>query len=454
MDFQKAIAISGKIYDFLKKFHLEDYFMLDNLIDNHYPQILSRLQNYSDTAKIAVCSTNGKKSLVSILNEIIEENNQTIITNVDKKASKNPVLTSIVLELSKSEKERNYYTMAFDEFELETYFNSMKFDYLLLNNILSDHRNIMNCAEKRKFIQNAIVLNSKLNLIVNADDAYLFGIDEIKNDTILNKKRNKILYGFENIRYYNNADDIGQRNDIIKCPNCGCDLVFDKHFYSHLGHYNCACGFKRPKPDIMADASIFPNYLFLSVHYKDEKYAFKMPMGGLYNAYNALGAIALALELNIPRKVISSACENYTPLKSRDEIIDVKGKSIKIKTAKNSASLSEALRELYYTKNYKIVFCLNDSIEDGIDTSWIWDSNFKSLTGFENKIFVTGNRFDDMALRLKYANINPSLIVMDQTINHAIECCFWELDEGENMLIITTPSLESAVDKAIKKCLQ
>lgn len=454
MDFQKAVTISGKIYDFLKKFNLQGYFNVDTIIDNYYPQILSRLQNYSNLAKIAICSTNGKKTIASILNNIILQNNQTVISNVDKNSDIKPVLTSIILELSKYEEKRDFYTMAFDEFELETYFNSMKFNYLLLNNIFYDHKDFLSCLDKKKAIQNAIVLNSKLNLVVNADDAYLYRIDEIKNDTILNKKRKKILYGFNNIEFYNDAHDLGQRNDMLKCPNCGCDLSFDKHFYSHLGHYNCECGFKRPKPDVEADAVIFPNYLFLTVYYKGEKYAFKMPFGGLYNAYNALCAIATALELDIARKVISLACENYIPIKHRDEVISVQNKNIKIKIAKNAVSLSENLRELYYTKNYKVVFCLNDSPEDGIDTSWIWDSNFNSLYGFENKIFVSGNRFDDMALRLKYAHVNPSLIVMDQSISHAIECCYWDLEEGENMLVIASPSMVKDVENAVKKHLQ
>ena len=454
MDFKKAIAISGKIYDFLKKFNLQGYFRLDGFIDNYYPQILSRLQNYSEIAKIAICSTNGKKTLTSILNEIIEENNNSFISNVDKDANKNQILTSLVVELSKSETPRDFYTMAFEEYELESYFNSMKFDYLLLNNIFYDHKDMLKCTEKRRLIQNAIILNSKLNLVVNADDAYLFEIDDIKNDTILNRKRKKITYGFKNIEFYNNADSLGQRNDLVKCPYCGCDLIFDKRFYSHLGHYNCACGFRRPKPDVEAEASIFPNYLFLTVYYNNEKYAFKIPFGGLYNAYDALGAITMALELGVKRKVIESACENFAPIKSRDESINLKGKNIRLKLVKNPTSLSENLRELYYTKNFKVVFCLDDKVEDGKDTSWIWDADFKALEKFENKIFVSGDRFDDMALRLKYSGVNPTLIIMDQSINHAIECCFWDLDENENMLVISTPSLIKDVNNAFKKCLQ
>ncbi len=454
MDFQKAVTISGNIYNFLKKFNLQDYFQLDKIIYNRYPEILSRLQTYSSNAKIAISSTNGKRITASFLNRIIEENNQTAISNIECGIKKMPVSTSIILEIAKNQQARDYYTMIFDEYELSQYFNSIRFDYLLLSNLFYDNRDLITREDKRKYIQNAIILNSKLNLVVNADDACLFEIDEIKNDTILSKKRRKILFGFNNIEFYNNAVDLGQRNDVLKCPNCGCDLVYDKHFYSHLGHYNCACGFRRPKPDIEADASIFPNYLFLNVFYKGEKYAFKAPVGDLYNAYNALGAIAVALELNIPRKIIAAALENYTPLKNRNELITIKNKNIKIKLTKNPVSLSENLRELYYTKNYKVVFCLNDMPEDGIDTSWIWDSNFSALKGFENKVFVSGNRFDDMALRLKYAGVNPSLIVMDQLVSHAVECCFWDLEENENMLIISTPSLIKDVEAAVKKCLQ
>ena len=125
--------------------------------------------------------------------------------------------------------------------------------------------------------------------------------------------------------------------------------------------------------------------------------------------------------------------------------------SLLIKTVKNPTSLSLALRELYAKKNTKVVFCLNDTLADGIDTSWIWDSNFNSVTQFENKIFVSANRFDDMALRLKYANINPSLIIMDGSIKNAIKCCYWDLEKNESMLIISSPSLIEEIYDILNK---
>lgn len=446
MNFKTAIIWLGRFYRLLEKIKLENKFQLDSFIDNNYPWVISKIQTYANNGKIAVCGTNGKKTTLDLINQILEKDNKTFITNVTKDSVIYPVLTSIILDLSKTfsvfndDIKKDYYLMAMDCFEMPLYFNTMKFDYLLLHNAFTDQKNYYSLEEKRKKIQESIVLNSKLNLIINADDPVFYEIDEIKNDTTFNKKRNKIYYGFENIEYAIDDDELIQNNDLIRCPKCSCVLDYKKRFYSHLGQYDCECGFKRPKLDISADVKIFSDYSFLNVYYDDNKFVFKVPLGGLYNAYNALGAISLALVLGINRKTITEAFENYRPIRARDEILKYENKKIKIKTIVNPTSLSESIRELYGAKNKKVVFCLNDEIEDGVDTSWIWDSNFNSLKGFENKIYITSNRFDDMALRLKYANINPCLLVMDGSIKSAVKTCLYELEEKEEMIIFATPS--------------
>lgn len=441
----------------LEKLNLENRFNLDSIVDNNLPQILSKLQSYARLGKIAICQTNGKTLTTSIINQILLSNDNSYISNISKSSKKYPPLTSIILDLAHgldifaSECEKDYYTMALGEFELDQYFNSMKFDYLLLGNLLLDQKDFITLEEKKERIQNAIALNSKLNLIINADEPMFNKIDEIKNDTILNKKRSKFYYGFNNVEFGESLVELSQKNDILRCPNCGCMLDYKKRHYSHIGQYNCACGFKRPQLDLSADVKIFADYCFLTAYYNDNKMVFKLPFGGIEGAYNALGAIAIAINLGIERKVITNAFEDYKLLKGREDILTYKNKQIKIKTIKNPTSLSLALRELYATKNTKIVFCLNDETQDGIDTSWIWDANFNSVSYFENKIYVTGNRFDDMALRLKYANVNPSLIIMEGSIKNAIQCCYWELEKNETMLILSTPSLIDSIYEILKK---
>lgn len=457
MDFKTSILWSGRLYKLLEKLNLENRFNLDSIVDNNLPQVLSKLQSYATKGKIAICQTNGKSSTANILNQILSSNDNSYVTNITKDGKKYPPLTAIILDLARgldifaSECEKEYYTMALSEFELDHYFNSMKFDYLLLGNLLVDQKDFITLEEKKERIQNAISLNSKLDLIINADEPIFNKIDEIKNDTILNKKRNKFYYGFNKIEFGDASLELSQKNDIPRCPNCGCSLDYKNRYYSHIGNYNCACGFKRPNLNLSAEAKVFADYCFLTVYYQDNKMVFKLPLGGVENAYNALGAIAVAIYLGIERKTITDAFENLKPLKGMGDIFQYKNKQIKIKTIKNPVSLSVSLRELYANKNTKVVFCLNDAQQDGVDTSWIWDANFNSISYFENKIYVTANRFDDMALRLKYANVNPSLIVMEGSIRNAIQCCYWELEKNETMLILTTPSLVDEIYDILKK---
>lgn len=457
MDFKTSILWSGRLYKLLEKLNLENRFNLDSIVDNNLPQILSKLQSYAQKGKIAICQTNGKATTTNILNQILSNNDNSYISNISTEGKKYPPLTSIVLSLSKSldifasEEEKDYYLMALNEFELDSYFNSMKFDFLLLGNLFIDQKEFVTLEEKKERIQNAISLNSKLDLIINADEPMFNKIDDIKNDTILNKKRNKFYFGFEDIEFGDNATELAQKNDIPRCPNCGCLLDYKKRYYSHIGNYSCACGFKRPNLNVGAQAKIYADYCFLTVYYQNNKMVFKLPLGGVENAYNALAAIATALYLGIERKVISEAFDEYRPLKAKGDILTYKNKQIKIKTIKNPVSLSVALRELYASKNQKVVICLNDNPSDGIDASWIWDANFNSISYFENKIYVTGNRFDDIALRLKYANVNPSLIIMEGSVKNAIQCCLWELEKNETMLILTAPSLVDEIYEILKK---
>ena len=456
MDFKTAVILQGKIYKLLEKFGIEKNISLDSFIDSNMPDIMSRLQTYAKEYKIAISSTNGKRTVVDLINHIFSEAEKSYITNVVKSGKKYPVLTSIILDLSRTfdvfgnDYEKDFYVMAMDEFELGGYFNSMKFDYLLLNNLFWDQKDNFSLAEKKEKIREALVLNSKTSLIINADEPMFFKIDEFKSDVVLNKKRNRFYFGFEKIEYNDASEKYIQYNDILRCPICGCKLDYKKRFYSHLGQYDCECGFKRPKLDMSATAKVFYDYIFLNVNYNDNKYAFKLPFGGAYNAYNALASIALAFNFGIDRKTIASAFESYSNLCSRDEIVRYKGKNVKIKIIKNPVSLSETTRELFGNKNSKAIFCLSDEFEDGLDTSWIWGANLESVRGFENKVYVCSNRFDDMALRLKYAGVNPCLIIMDNSVKNAIKTCYWDAEEDENIIIFATPSTLDEVYRTLK----
>ena len=453
MNFNTIIKILEQIYHFTEKFNLEIDFDVDGFLDNNYPEISSELIKCIKGKRIIFSGTNGKKTSLHLLNEILKTNDLNFISNISKTAKTRQILPSIIRDFSflfENQDIENFLTVTSTTDELIKNFNLLNFDFLVLENLFTSQTDFSNLYEKKKKLQDAIILNSKLDLFINADEPMFFEIDNIKNDTTIGKKRNKFYFGIDNLEIFDNKNNLIHKTDIIKCPKCGCNLQYRKRYYSHLGDYFCECGFRRPKLNLSCNARVFSDYSFVEAFYNDKKMVFRLPLGGVYNVYNALSAISVALALKIDRKTISLAFENYEDLKARDEILIYKDKKIKIKTIKNSTSLSEAILEANNVTNKKLVFVFDSNYQDGIDTSWIWDSNLNCLNNFENRIYVTGKRFDDMALRLKYAGVNPSLISMDNQIKNSINSCYWALEKNEEMLILVVPSLIDEVYKFLK----
>jgi lipid II isoglutaminyl synthase (glutamine-hydrolysing) len=76
--------------------------------------------------------------------------------------------------------------------------------------------------------------------------------------------------------------------------------------------------------------------------------------------------------------------------------------------AKYPTGFNVVLRTLFADGNKRhVFFVLNDNIADGRDISWIWDVDFEqALPGFAT-LTVAGTRARELALRLKYAGVNP-----------------------------------------------
>ena len=51
---------------------------------------------------------------------------------------------------------------------------------------------------------------------------------------------------------------------------------------------------------------------------------------------------------------------------------------------------------------------LNDRIADGRDVSWMWDADFELLAGRVRRVTCAGTRAAELALRLKYAGVDPA----------------------------------------------
>jgi hypothetical protein len=133
-----------------------------------------------------------------------------------------------------------------------------------------------------------------------------------------------------------------------------------------------------------------------------------VPLPGLYNIYNALAAIATAQALQISWEPMKSGIEQFKPVFGRGERVQVEGRTVRLLLAKNPTSFNEVLRTLFSAETQRhVLFVLNDNIADGRDISWIWDVDFERMVGQVATLVVGGTRSLDLAIRLKYAGIDP-----------------------------------------------
>ena len=129
----------------------------------------------------------------------------------------------------------------------------------------------------------------------------------------------------------------------------------------------------------------------------------EIPLPGLYNAYNALAAVAAASQCQLTEQALPAIEQTPTAF-FRMEKVRVAGHDVYLALAKNANGYTEVLRAVLGDRQPKqMLLGLNDYPGKQPDTSWIWDVDFASLAGLIPAPVVSGNRAADLAVRLKYA---------------------------------------------------
>ena len=357
---------------------------------------------------ITVTGTNGKTTTSGILSHIIKQTKHSVLNNSKGANMLTGVANAFALSV-KPGKKYEYAVLESDEAYLSKLYDNINANYLVVTNLFRDQLDRYGeLATTAKKIQNAINKNRNLQLILNADDPL------VVNFKPAGAKKN-IYFGFNHIEYIGQNTKSNSPIEAITCPVCGRDLIYNERFYAQQGHYFCRCGYKRPECKYNADVEIYRHYSQINLTVEDKTYSFKVPLVGLYNAYNALAAIAVAFENGITN--IQSALNSYKSEFGRSEIKKINGKTAIIQLIKNPTGASEVLKTVDLDSN--ILIAINDNYADGRDVSWLWDADFEFLRDAKKPIYTSGERAYDMAIRLKYAGIQNIKVV--QNIDEAIE---------------------------------
>jgi len=230
--------------------------------------------------------------------------------------------------------------------------------------------------------------------------------------------------------------------DAKHCRRCGHPYAYARAFVGHLGHYACgSCGASRPEPEVAATRIELHGMRGSSLEVRTPagELAIELPLPGLYNVYNALAAVAAALELGIPPESIAAALGEARGAFGRVETLAIGTRQVSILLVKNPAGTNEVLRTLKleaHAGGVDLWIALNDRIADGRDVSWIWDADFELLAGAVRRVTCAGTRAPEMALRLKYAGWPEESIVVEPGIETSLDSALEAA--GEHLFALPT----------------
>ena len=369
------------------------------------PDFLSYSNKYIRT-KINVTGTNGKTTTSGLIAHLLKTTKHSVINNAMGANMIQGVVNALAVQINPFLK-YDYSVIESDEAFLEVIYDKFDADYLLVTNLFRDQLDRYGeLATTKRFIQNGIDKKPDLKLLLNADDPLVASFEGGSKH---------IFYGVENVEYKDGLEPSkSQTEEAFNCP-CGRALNYDKKFYAQQGHYYCECGYNRPEPKYKAYVTLYKDRSVLNINYE----YYEVPLVGLFNAYNALGAIALCRELGLSAEEINKNLKTFKVAFGRSEVKYLNGKRTLIQLIKNPIGANEVLKTV--EKNSNILIVINDNYADGRDVSWLWDAEFEVIADNKNKIVVSGSRAFDMALRLKYAGVESDRIIVIQDIKKAVE---------------------------------
>lgn len=388
------------------------------------PDFLNFCSKYILHEKISVTGTNGKTTTAGLIAQILEANNKEVIHNAQGANMLTGIANVFATNVVPSKRYDNC-VLESDEAYLSKLYDYMKLDYLVVTNLFRDQLDRYGELDTTaKKIQSAIDKNKDLVLLLNADDPLVAN---------LGHDNKKLYYGFENIEFAETHTISHAPAEMFNCI-CGKPLEYSKRFYAQQGHYYCSCGYKRPKCNYQGNAKIFNDYIEISVLHNGEETHYTFDSIGLYNAYNALAAISMALEIGYKQEEIQNALNTYKAMFGRAEKTEFNGHKTIIQLIKNPAGASEVLKTVDLSS--KILIAINDNFADGRDVSWLWDAEFELLKDTKKTIVTSGIRANDMALRLKYAGVPSEKIKVVPDLFEAVEEVSSSEDKTEKVTIM------------------
>jgi len=385
------------------------------------PHAISRLSARLHRGSAVISATNGKTTTAAMVAGILERAGARLVHN---RAGAN-MAGGVATALLDGPRDADTGLFEVDEFWLGQVVDELRPRALLLANLFRDQLDRYGELDTIADRWAQVAATTEAALVLNADDP-----------TVADLGRDR-----DSPTYFGVEDDsmalaeMQHASDATHCRRCGAPYVYDAVYLGHLGRYHCeSCGAARPEPQVAARAIALQGVRSarFTLSTPDGEREIALPLPGLYNVYNALGAAALSMQLGATLDQVAAGLAAVSPAFGRAETLRVAGRELSILLIKNPAGANEVLRTLVLEDGEHDLLCvLNDNIADGRDVSWVWDADFEVLAARVRRATCSGTRAAEMALRLKYAGIPSDRLVVESDLDAALDTA---LQAGEASL--------------------
>ncbi|HEX2105047.1 MAG TPA: MurT ligase domain-containing protein [Solirubrobacteraceae bacterium] len=396
------------------------------------PHAIGRLAGRLPNGSAVISATNGKTTTAAMVAAILDRRGTRLVHN---RAGANMAggVASALLHATRRGGRLAGDTGLFevDEFWLGQVVAELRPRALLLANLFRDQLDRYGELDTIADRWLEVCARTDARLVLNADDPTVADLGRARGGDAADPSVS--FFGVEDDRIA--LAEMQHAADAKHCRRCGAPYRYDAIYLGHLGRYRCeSCGATRPEPSVSARDVVLEGVRAarFTLRAPAGERAIALPLPGLYNVYNALGAAALALELGAGLDDVAAGLQAVSPAFGRAETVRLGGREVSILLVKNPAGANEVLRTLVLEPGEHDVFAvLNDNVADGRDVSWVWDADFEVLAGRVRRATCAGTRAAEMALRLKYAGVPSERIVVEPGLDAGLDRA---LAEGDGRL--------------------
>lgn len=395
-------VIIGKCASFLLRLMHHGGSLPGKLAMRIYPELFSLFHIPCDI--IVVTGTNGKTSTSNMIADLFAQHHQIVIANRKGDNLKEGIATTLLNGATlRGNIKADIIVLETDELNVPYIMAHLSVSCLVITNFFRDQLDRSQEMEQLIHKIEAALVPFRGTLILNGNDPNVVRVKDHAPNA-------KVIY-FNAQHCDASTTQTTEASEGKFCPRCNAPLRYAYYQYSHIGEFHCTqCAFQTPKCDFTATQIQVESGSFTV-----SNQVFQAPIPSLYSIYNSMAVIAVASAFSLPLSLCNQVFRQVRQPAGRNETFLRHGHKYTLNLVKNPTGANEVLKTIALDQEEKaLMIVLNDHAQDGTDVSWIYDAQFERVLSLStHTIICAGTRAYDMALRIKYANYEGTLLIKE-----------------------------------------